>query len=202
LSMADKNVFRYGRKRGRREQIAWLHFHERKTITEIAEELGVTKQAVSKALKPERAKLSQETALIYKLNHEKLLELVSDIYHKAIKAYAISQSVIKEDTVEDQSGKKLKVYVCDQNAELSGDPRFLEVALRSIDRLIVLYEGKVTVSMMKQASSENSFWNKAKKVLEEYIQETNQVQVSYSVEQVTSNQSAQTQDNQNHASNS
>ena len=195
--MADKNVLRYGRKSSRREQIAWLHFHERKTITEIAKELGVTKQAVSKALKPERAKLSQETALIYKLNHEKMLELVSDIYHKAIKAYAISQSVIKEDTVEDQSGKKLKVYVRDQNAELSGDPRFLEVALRSIDRLIVLYEGKVTVSMMKQASNENSFWNKAKKVLEEYIQETNQVQVSYSVEQVTSNQNSQ-----DHASNS
>jgi predicted transcriptional regulator len=195
--MADKNVFRYGRKRGRREQIAWLHFHERKTITEIAKELGVTKQAVSKALKPEFAKLSQETALIYKLNHEKLLELVSDIYYKAIKAYTISQTVIKEDTVEDQSGKKLKVYVCDQNAELSGDPRFLEVALRSIDRLIVLYEGKVTVSMMKQASNENSFWNKAKKVLEEYIQETNQVQVSYSVEQTTNNQNSQ-----NHASNS
>jgi len=172
--MADKNVFRYGRKKGRREQIAWLHFHERKTITEIAEELGITKQAVSKALKPERAKLSQETALIYKLNHEKLLELVSDIYHKAIKAYAVSQ-----------------------NAEPSGDPRFLEVALRSIDRLIVLYEGKVTVSMMKQASSENSFWNKAKKVLEEYIQETNRVQVSYSVEQVTSNQNSQ-----DHANNS
>jgi predicted transcriptional regulator len=195
--MADKNVFRYGRKGTRREQIAWLHFHERKTITEIAKELGVTKQAVSKTLKPERAKLSQETALVYKLNHEKLLELVSDIYHKAIKAYAISQSVIKEDTVEDQSGKKLKVYVCDQNAELSGDPRFLEIALRSIDRLIVLYEGKVTVSMMKQASSENSFWNKAKKVLEEYIQETNQVQVSYSVEQITNNQNSQ-----DHASNS
>jgi len=195
--MADKNVLRYGRKSSRREQIAWLHFHERKTITEIAKELGVTKQAVSKALKPERAKLSQETALVYKLNHEKMLELVSDIYHKAIKAYAISQSVIKEDTIEDQSGKKLKVYVRDQNAELSGDPRFLEVALRSIDRLIMLYEGKVTVSMMKQASNENSFWNKAKKVLEEYIQETNQVQVSYSVEQVTSNQNSQ-----DHASNS
>jgi len=190
--MADKNVFRYGRKKGRREQIAWLYYHERKTSTEIAKELGITKQAVCKALKPERTKLRQETALVYELNHKKLLELVSDIYHKAIKAYAISQGIVKEETVEDQSGKKLKVYFCDENAELIGDPRFLEIALKSIDRLIALHEGNMTVSMMKQVSSENSFWNKAKKVLEEYTQETNQVQASYSVEQVTSNQDSQT----------
>jgi predicted DNA-binding protein YlxM (UPF0122 family) len=199
--MANKNLG-YGRKTGRREQIAWLYFHEQKSIMEIAKELGVTKQAVWHALKPERAKLRQETALVYELNHKKLLELVSDIYYKAIKAYAISQSVIKEDTVEDPSGKKLKVYLCDQDAELSGDPRFLEIALRSIDRLAALHEGNMTISMLKQASNENSFWNKAKKVLEEYIQETTQVQASYSVEQVTSNQSSQNQDNQNHASNS
>jgi len=128
--------------------------------------------------------------------------LVSDIYYKAIKAYAISQSVIIEDTIEDPSGKKLKVYLCDQDAELSGDPRFLEIALRSIDRLAALHEGNMTISMMKQASNENSFWNKAKKVLEEYIQETNQVQASYSVEQVATNQSIQNQDNQSHASDS
>lgn len=195
--MADKNELRYRRSGGRREQIAWLYYHERKTSTEIAKELGITKQAVCKALKPERDKLRQETALVYSLSHEKLLELVSDIYHKAIKAYAVSQSVIKEETVEDQSGKRLKVYFCDQNAELSGDPRFLEIALRSIDRLIALHEGKMTVSMIKQVSSENSFWNKAKKVLEEYIQETTQVQASYSVEQITSNQNSQT-----HAGNS
>jgi len=199
--MAEKNL-RYGRKTGRREQIAWLHFREKKTITEIAKELGITKQAVSQALKPERIKLRQETALVYKLDHKKLLELVSDIYYKAIKAYTISQSVIKEDTIEDPSGKKLKVYLCDQDAELSGDPRFLEIALRSIDRLAVLHEGNMTISMMKQASDENSFWNKAKKVLEEYIQETNQVQASYSVEQVATNQSSQNQDNQNHVGNS
>jgi len=199
--MANKNLG-YGRKTGRREQIAWLYFHEQKSIMEIAKELGVTKQAVWHALKPERAKLRQETALVYELNHKKLLELVSDIYYKAIKAYAVSQSVIKEDTVEDPSGKKLKVYLCDQDAELSGDPRFLEIALRSIDRLAALHEGNMTISMLKQASNENSFWNKAKKVLEEYIQETTQVQASYSVEQVTSNQSSQNQDNQNHASNS
>jgi predicted DNA-binding protein YlxM (UPF0122 family) len=194
--MANKNLG-YGRKTGRREQIAWLYFHEQKSIMEIAKELGVTKQAVWHALKPERAKLRQETALVYELNHKKLLELVSDIYYKAIKAYAISQSVIKEDTVEDPSGKKLKVYLCDQDAELSGDPRFLEIALRSIDRLAALHEGNMTISMLKQASNENSFWNKAKKVLEEYIQETTQVQASYSVEQITSNQNSQT-----HAGNS
>jgi len=192
LSMADRNVLGYGRRARRREQIAWLYYHERKTSTEIAKELGITKQAVCKALKPERTKLRQETALVYELNHKKLLELVSDIYHKAIKAYAISQGIVKEETVEDQSGKKLKVYFCDENAELIGDPRFLEIALKSIDRLIALHEGNMTVSMMKQVSSENSFWNKAKKVLEEYTQETNQVQASYSVEQVTSNQDSQT----------
>jgi len=194
--MEGKNL-RYGRKTGRREQIAWLYYHERKNSTEIAKELGITKQAVCKALKPERAKLRQETALVYELSYEKLLELVSDIYHKAIKAYALSQSVIKEDTVEDESGKRLKVYFCDQNAELSGDPRFLEIALRSIDRLVALHEGRMTISMMKQASGESPFWNKAKKVLEEYIQETTQVQASYSVEQTTSNQNSQ-----NNASNS
>ena len=199
--MANKNQG-HGLRTGKRDQLAWMHFHERKTATEIAKELGVTKQAVSQALKSEREKLRQETALVYELNHKKLLELVSDIYYKAIKAYTISQSVIKEDTIEDPSGKKLKVYLCDQDAELSGDPRFLEIALRSIDRLAVLHEGNMTVSMMKQASDENSFWNKAKKVLEEYIQETNQVQASYSVEQTTTNQSSQNQDNQNHASNS
>jgi len=189
--MENKNP-EYRRRPGRREQIAWLYFHERKPITEIAKELGVTKQAVWNTLRPERIKLRQETALVYKLNHEKLLELVSDIYYKAIKAYDISQRVIKEDTIEDPSGKKLKVYLCDQNAELSGDPRFLEIALRSIDRLAALYEGNITISMMKQASDENSFWNKAKKVLEEYIQETKQVQADYSVEQTTSHQSSQT----------
>jgi predicted transcriptional regulator len=190
LSMSNKNPI-YRRKTGRREQIAWLYFHERKNSTEIAKELGITKQAVCQALKPERTKLRQETALVYELNHKKLIELVSDIYHKAIKAYAISQSVIKEDTIEDPTGKKLKVYLCDQDAELSGDPRFLEIALRSIDRLAALHEGNMTVSMMKQASNENSFWNKARKVLEEYIQETNQIQVSYSVEQITSKQISQ-----------
>jgi len=194
--MEGKNL-RYGRNARRREQIAWLYYHERKNSTEIAKELGITKQAVCKALKPERAKLRQETALVYELSYEKLLELVSDIYHKAIKAYALSQSVIKEDTVEDESGKRLKVYFCDQNAELSGDPRFLEIALRSIDRLVALHEGRMTISMMKQASGESPFWNKAKKVLEEYIQETTQVQASYSVEQTTSNQNSQ-----NNASNS
>ena len=94
----------------RQYKVVYLHIREDFSLSEIAEELNITKQAVSDALNTARAKLEDYEQKLHMLAvSEKLERLVDALKHEknipeAIKAQAEETAAMMKNSEEEQYG--------------------------------------------------------------------------------------------------